>query len=362
MVRTSSRLDAYPERLASDATVEAVSDLATALARAEELADGRAVSIFGADVARQVLALGRLDEIVVQIVPLILGDGVRLFGEAPAPQVRLERTSVGTSGTLTDIRFRVAEPPISELGLDVIATASTSFATLPKPRGGRTVTARNVPLTTSSSVARCSLQPSHCSAGGPAGVPHLEAGDQLGPTVEDVDQRHRPVGTDQLRGRIDLDYFGMSSSVGPTAVVAYALVRDEGLLRRAGRGRLRRVARRHVRARGRRARGRLPCDLAGDGRRSNSASAPAASRCRCAPRHRVHGIELSEAMVEQLRAKPGADDIDVTIGDFSTTTRRRHVHPRLPRAQHDHEPDDAGRAGRVLPQRRERIWNRAAAS
>ncbi len=33
---------------------------------------------------------------------------------------------------------------------------------------------------------------------------------------------------------------------------------------------------------------------------------------------RVHGIELSPAMVEQLHAKPGADDIGVTIGDFAT--------------------------------------------
>src|SRR5580698_570989 len=33
----------------------------------------------------------------------------------------------------------------------------------------------------------------------------------------------------------------------------------------------------------------------------------------------VRGIELSPAMVAQLRAKPGADDIDVTIGDFATT-------------------------------------------
>jgi len=33
---------------------------------------------------------------------------------------------------------------------------------------------------------------------------------------------------------------------------------------------------------------------------------------------RVHGIELSPAMVEQLRAKPDADDIGVTIGDFAT--------------------------------------------
>jgi len=35
---------------------------------------------------------------------------------------------------------------------------------------------------------------------------------------------------------------------------------------------------------------------------------------------RVHGIDLSQAMVARLRAKPGADDIGVTIGDFATTT------------------------------------------
>ena len=32
----------------------------------------------------------------------------------------------------------------------------------------------------------------------------------------------------------------------------------------------------------------------------------------------VHGIDLSEAMVERLRAKPGAERIEVTIGDFAT--------------------------------------------
>jgi SAM-dependent methyltransferase len=33
----------------------------------------------------------------------------------------------------------------------------------------------------------------------------------------------------------------------------------------------------------------------------------------------VHGIDLSEAMVARLRAKPGAEQIGVTIGDFATT-------------------------------------------
>ena len=34
----------------------------------------------------------------------------------------------------------------------------------------------------------------------------------------------------------------------------------------------------------------------------------------------VHGIDMSNAMVARMRAKPGGEDIGVTIGDFSTTT------------------------------------------
>src|SRR4029077_2585464 len=33
----------------------------------------------------------------------------------------------------------------------------------------------------------------------------------------------------------------------------------------------------------------------------------------------VHGVELSTAMAARLRAKPGGDAIDVTIGDMATT-------------------------------------------
>ncbi len=38
---------------------------------------------------------------------------------------------------------------------------------------------------------------------------------------------------------------------------------------------------------------------------------------------RVHGIDLSPAMVARLRAKPGTDTIDVTLGDFATTRVHR---------------------------------------
>ena len=34
----------------------------------------------------------------------------------------------------------------------------------------------------------------------------------------------------------------------------------------------------------------------------------------------VHGVDMSKAMVARLRAKPGGEDVGVTIGDFATTT------------------------------------------
>jgi len=41
---------------------------------------------------------------------------------------------------------------------------------------------------------------------------------------------------------------------------------------------------------------------------------------------RVHGIDLSEAMVARLREKPGSEDIGVTIGDFATTKLDQAFH------------------------------------
>ena len=61
-------------------------------------------------------------------------------------------------------------------------------------------------------------------------------------------------------------------------------------------------------------------DLAGDGRRLELGIGTGRIALPLSRRGvRVHGIELSPAMVAQLRAKPGADAIGVTIGDFATT-------------------------------------------
>jgi dihydrofolate reductase len=96
-----------PAELARDETVTALGGpLGGALATAREAAGGLAVGIFGANLARQCIEADALDEIVVHVAPVLLGDGIRLYGDG-APQVALERCDLAESGQLSDLRFRV---------------------------------------------------------------------------------------------------------------------------------------------------------------------------------------------------------------------------------------------------------------
>ncbi|WP_250443209.1 dihydrofolate reductase family protein [Actinotalea sp. C106] len=54
-------------------------DLVTAVEEAKAAAEGRYVNVLGADVARQCLEAGLLDEVLVFVAPVLLGDGTRLF-------------------------------------------------------------------------------------------------------------------------------------------------------------------------------------------------------------------------------------------------------------------------------------------
>ncbi len=65
----------------------------------------------------------------------------------------------------------------------------------------------------------------------------------------------------------------------------------------------------------------LLAGLAGDGRALERAVGTGRIALPLAARGvPVHGIELSRAMVARLRAKPGGEDVAVTIGDMATTT------------------------------------------
>ncbi|NUR85510.1 MAG: dihydrofolate reductase [Nonomuraea sp.] len=66
-------------------------DLRTAVVAARAAAGSRYVNVMGASVAAQCLAAGELDEILVFVVPVLLGDGVRLFDHPGGANVALER-------------------------------------------------------------------------------------------------------------------------------------------------------------------------------------------------------------------------------------------------------------------------------
>jgi dihydrofolate reductase len=85
-----------------------VDDVAAAMSRAKEAAGEKDVLVHGAGVAQLALAAGVLDEIELHVVPVLFGQGRRLFDGLPAEQVELERVRIleGEDG-MTHMRYRV---------------------------------------------------------------------------------------------------------------------------------------------------------------------------------------------------------------------------------------------------------------
>jgi dihydrofolate reductase len=78
-----------------------------AVSVAKEAADGRHVVVLGANVARQCLDEGLLDEIIVHVAPVLVGDGVRLFERSGGKPVRLTSISTEVEGETTVLRYSV---------------------------------------------------------------------------------------------------------------------------------------------------------------------------------------------------------------------------------------------------------------
>jgi dihydrofolate reductase len=81
-------------------------DLAEAVATARAVAGSKNLEILGADLASQCLQRGLVDEVLVYILPVLLGDGVR-FSTSDLGRIDLEPFSNRQSGPVTMLRFRV---------------------------------------------------------------------------------------------------------------------------------------------------------------------------------------------------------------------------------------------------------------
>jgi dihydrofolate reductase len=81
-------------------------DIGEAVATARSAAGGKNLEILGADVAGQCLRRGLVDEILVYVLPVLLGDGIR-FSSPDLARIDLEPVSSTRSGAVTILRFRV---------------------------------------------------------------------------------------------------------------------------------------------------------------------------------------------------------------------------------------------------------------
>jgi dihydrofolate reductase len=85
-----------------------VDDVRTAMAEAKRAAGDRNVLVHGAGTAQLALAAGVLDEIEIHLVPVLLGQGRRLFDNLSPAHIELERTrTLEGEGGVTHLHYRV---------------------------------------------------------------------------------------------------------------------------------------------------------------------------------------------------------------------------------------------------------------
>ena len=78
----------------------------SALAKAREAAGDKRIGLMGADVPRQFLAAGLVDEIRIHLVDVLLGGGRRMFEELPQ-RVDLRQTGLSEAGGVAHVVYQV---------------------------------------------------------------------------------------------------------------------------------------------------------------------------------------------------------------------------------------------------------------
>lgn len=81
-----------------------------AVAQAKQMAGEKNVAVGAASLAQQCLRAGLLDEVHIDLVPVLLGGGVRLFDHLGDASIQLEQTKVVAAPGVTHIDYRVVKP------------------------------------------------------------------------------------------------------------------------------------------------------------------------------------------------------------------------------------------------------------
>jgi dihydrofolate reductase len=84
-----------------------VTDIRTAMTEATRAAGDKNVLVHGAATAQLALAAGLLDELEIHLIPVLFGQGRRLFDNLAPEQIELERTRVLEGPGVTHMHYRV---------------------------------------------------------------------------------------------------------------------------------------------------------------------------------------------------------------------------------------------------------------
>ena len=84
-----------------------ISDVARAIAKAKELAGDRTVAVAAGDVGGQALALGLVDEVGMDVVPVVFGSGKRYFGSVDTQYLLEDPDTVIQGDRVLHLKFRV---------------------------------------------------------------------------------------------------------------------------------------------------------------------------------------------------------------------------------------------------------------
>ena len=96
-----------PEAWHPEASYHFTSDVAEAIAKAKELAGERTVVVAAGDVGGQVLALGLVEEVAMDVVPVVFGSGKRYFGPVDGQQLLEDPDVVIRGDRVLHLRYRV---------------------------------------------------------------------------------------------------------------------------------------------------------------------------------------------------------------------------------------------------------------
>ena len=100
--------NAPPEWVDEGSPFTFVSDgMESAVEQARAVAGDKDVGVIGANLVQQCLRAGLLDEIHLDVVPVLLGGGVGLFDPLGTAPIDLERTRVIEGAGVTHLTFRV---------------------------------------------------------------------------------------------------------------------------------------------------------------------------------------------------------------------------------------------------------------